>query len=141
MKQGQRIYRKILCSCFDGFPNFFLFFEILQWKDWYCIWRSFWWNCYLFLSQALFRNQGFLYCLYKTNFGLSPASLIGTRLLGHPVMGYFCPQKMSKSEREATKKKVKKINNKCELWGGGVSKFWCVNLKKVLIFQKKTCCN
>ena len=42
--------------------------------------------------------------------------------------------------REATKKKVKKFH-KCELWGGGVSKFWCVNRKKVLflelIFQKK----
>ena len=38
-------------------------------------------------------------------------------------------------------KKVKKLHNKCELWGEGVSKFWCVNLKKVLflelIFQKK----
>ena len=38
------------------------------------------------------------------------------------------------------KKTGKKVHNSCELWGG-VSKFWCVNLKKVLflelIFQKK----
>ena len=39
------------------------------------------------------------------------------------------------------KKTGKKLHNSCELWEGGVSKFWCVNLKKVLflelIFQKK----
>ena len=45
------------------------------------------------------------------------------------------------SFREATKKKVKKTSQQVLTMGGGVSKFWCVNLKKVLflelIFQKK----
>ena len=46
--------------------------------------------------------------------------------------------------REGTKKKVKKTSQ--QVWTmGGVSKFWCVNLKKSifleLIFQKKTCWN
>ena len=39
------------------------------------------------------------------------------------------------------KKTGKKVHNSCELWGG-VSKFWCVNLKKVLFLElifQKTC--
>ena len=40
------------------------------------------------------------------------------------------------------KKTGKKVHNSCELWGGRVSKFWCVNLKKVLFLElifQKTC--
>ena len=39
------------------------------------------------------------------------------------------------------KKTGKKVHNSCELWGG-VSKFWCVNFKKVLFLElifPKTC--